>query len=182
MVCDRCIAIVKSELDKVGVAYKSVELGETTIPNKITTKQHKQLFTALKYFGFELMNSQKSKVIEKLKLVIVDLECNSDEDLKTTYSDYIRLIMNEKFIPLNTLHSEINGISIEKYIIKHKVDMVKELLQNKALSLNDIANKLHYSNVNQLTSQFKSITGMTPVHFREILQYKNLNQNRNTIM
>jgi YesN/AraC family two-component response regulator len=145
-----------------------VELGEVTIEKKITLAQHTKLSASLKQFGFELIDSRKNKLIEKLKRTIINLELHSDEELKTSHSDYISLSLNYNFISLNTLFSEIEGITIEKYIIKHKIELVKELLGHHDLNMTEIAVKMHYSNVAQLSGQFKSITGLTPLHFRQL--------------
>ncbi len=168
MVCNRCKTLVKTQLDKLGVHYFSVELGEVTIGKKLTSLQHKRLSTSLKHFGFELINHQKNELIEKLKRAINDLESCSDEDLNTSYSDFISLNVNDSFISLNTLFSEIQGITIEKYIIKHKIELVKELLEHNILNLTEIAVKMHYSSVAQLSSQFKSMTGLSPLHFKQL--------------
>jgi YesN/AraC family two-component response regulator len=168
MVCSRCKIIVKTELDKIGVQYINVELGEVTIKDKITSGQRTRLNTALQQSGLELIDDQENDLIDKLKKAIVDLEKHSDEDLKTTYSDYISLSVNDNFISLNTLFSEIKGITIEKYIIRLKIEHVKELLIYDDLNLAEIAVKMHYSNAVQLSRQFKSITGLTPAHFRQL--------------
>ena len=175
MVCSRCKTIVIAELDKIGVHYVTVELGEVTIKKKITARQHAQLYIALQQFGFELIDDQKNDLIEKLKMAIVDLEHYSDVDLKTSYSDYISLSVNDNFISLNTLFAEIEGITIEKYIIKHKIELVKELLVCNDLNLAEIALKMHYNSAAQLSSQFKSITGLTPSHFRQLRHTRNNN-------
>jgi AraC-like DNA-binding protein/copper chaperone CopZ len=179
MVCGRCKTIVIAELDKLGIQYVSVELGEITIKKKITSVQHNKLYDGLKQSGFELIDVKKNALIEKLKKAIVDLEHYSDEDLKTNYVDYISLSVNDNFISLNKLFAEIEGITIEKYIIKHKIELVKELLEYKDLNLSEIALKMHYSTAVQLSSQFKSITGLTPSHFRQLRHNRNLNPDSN---
>ena len=179
MVCSRCIMTVKSELDKMGIEYSLVELGEVTIKRKLSSSQHKKLLNALKKSGFELIDELKNDIIEKLKDALDDLEHNSDENLKTSYSDYIRLSVNDNFIYLNTLLADIKGITIEKFIITHKIELVKALLQNKSLKLDEIALKMRYSNVNKLSVQFKSITGLTPTHFRMLQQMENENFKKN---
>ena len=173
MVCSRCKKIVKAELDKMGIHYASVELGEVTIHKKLTAIQHTNLCDALQQSGFELLDDNKNDLIEKLKRAIIDLEQYSDEDLKTSFSDYISLRVNDNYISLNTLFAEIEGITIEKYIIKHKIELVKELLVYNDLSLAEIAIRMHYSNAAQLSSQFKSITGLTPSHFRQLRHTRN---------
>jgi AraC-like DNA-binding protein len=176
MVCSRCKTTVKTELDKLGIKYVSVELGEVTVRKRLTSMQHHLLYLALELFGFELINNEKNYLIEKLKRAIFDLEKYSDEDLNTSYSDFISLRVNDSFISLNTLFSEIEGITIEKYIIKQKIELIKELLEHNNLNISEIAVKMHYSNVAQLSSEFKSITGLTPLHFRQLrhISYNNL--------
>ncbi len=175
MVCNRCKATVKLELDKLGIRYASVELGEVIVMKKLTSEQFYLLHLSLEQSGFELISSGKNILIEKLMKAIFDLEMYSDEEMKTSYSDYISLRVNDNFISLNTLFSEIEGISIEKYIIKQKVEMVKELLGHNNLNITEIAVKMHYSNVAHLSGEFKSITGLTPLHFRQLrhISYKN---------
>ena len=175
MVCSRCKTTIKTELDKLGIQYISVEIGEVTIRKKLTSIQHHLLNVALEQFGFELINNEKNYLIEKLKRAIFDLEMYSDEELKTSYPDYISLKVNDSYISLNTLFSEIEGITIEKYIIKQKVELVKELLGNNNLNITEIAVKMHYTNVAHLSTEFKSITGLTPLHFRQLrhISYKN---------
>jgi AraC-like DNA-binding protein len=175
MVCSRCKTTIKTELDKLGIQYISVEIGEVTIRKKLTSIQHHLLNVALEQFGFELINNEKNYLIEKLKRAIFDLEMYSDEELKTSYPDYISLRVNDSYISLNTLFSEIEGITIEKYIIKQKVELVKELLGNNNLNITEIAVKMHYTNVAHLSTEFKSITGLTPLHFRQLrhISYKN---------
>jgi AraC-like DNA-binding protein len=170
MVCNRCKSIVKAELDKIGITFDTLELGEVNTTNEISPAQRTMLFNSLKLSGFELIDEHKNELIEKLKKAIVDLEHHSNEDLKTNYTDYISLSVNDNFISLNTLFAEIEGITIEKYIIKHKIDRIKELLVYNDLNLAEIAHKMHYSNVLQLSSQFKRITGLTPTHFRQLRQ------------
>jgi AraC-like DNA-binding protein len=175
MVCSRCKETVKTELDKLAVRYVSVDLGEVIIRKKLTSEQHHLLKSSLEQFGFELINNEKNYLIEKLKRAIFDLEMFSDEELKTSHSDFISLKVNDNFISLNTLFSEIEGITIEKYIIKQKVELVKELLGHNNLNITEIAVKMHYSNVAHLSSEFKSVTGLTPLHFRQLrhISYKN---------
>jgi AraC-like DNA-binding protein len=174
MVCSRCKTTVKSELDKLGIPYLSVEQGEVTTRKKLSSTDEHLLYHSLIQHGFELINSEKNFLIEKLKKAIFNLGMFSDEHLKTSYPDYISLSVNDSYISLNTLFSEIEGITIEKYIINQKVELVKELLGLNSLNISEIAVKMHYSNVGQLSSEFKSVTGLTPLHFRQLrhISYK----------
>ena len=106
MVCNRCKTTVKTELDKLGISFVSVELGEVVVKKKLTPVQHHLLFLALEQFGFELIKNEKNKVIEKLKKAIYNLEMYSDEELKTSCSDFISGRVNDNYISLNTLFSE----------------------------------------------------------------------------
>ncbi|MFO7656186.1 MAG: helix-turn-helix domain-containing protein [Bacteroidales bacterium] len=174
MVCNRCISIVKAELDSLGVQYDSVELGEVIMKKKMTDTNRSVLFNELKQSGLELVDDKKNIIIDKLKKAIVDLELYSDENLNISYRDYIRLRVNDNYISLNTLFAEIEGITIEKYIIRHKIDRVKELLVYNNLNLAEIALIMHYSSVTQMSGQFRRITGLTPAHFRHLRNSRNL--------
>src|SRR5665648_617453 len=128
MVCTRCELTVKSELDKIGISYDTVKIGEVGLNRKITSEQRIQLAAALQQNGFELIDDQKNELIERLKKSIIDLEHYSDEDLKTSFSDYISLIVDDNFISLNKLFAEIEGFTIEKYLIKRKIERIKDCL------------------------------------------------------
>ena len=175
MVCDRCKSIVIRELDKIGILYDKVELGEVNLKQKVKAVQHAKLYKALKLAGLELIDKNKNALIEKIKVAIINLGNFSDKDLKTSYSDYIRISVDENFVSLNKLFSQIEGFSIEKYTIKHKIDLAKELLILDEINIADIALKLHYRNAAQLSRQFKSITGLTPTHFKQLQKNNSIN-------
>ena len=179
MVCNLCIKTVKAELEEIGIQYVAVALGEVITKEKLTSVQLTKLNIALQKSGLEILTNQKNDLFEKLKRAIIDMEHNSDENLKTSYSDYISLILDDSFVSLNAMFSEIEGISIEKYIIQHKIELVKELLVYNDLNLVEIAHKMHYSNAAQLTRQFRSVTGLTPSHFRQLRQAWNVNPGSN---
>jgi AraC-like DNA-binding protein len=175
MVCNRCKTQIAEDLDKLGIQYTSVKFGEVNTKKVIAPLQLKKFKTALEKSGFELIDEQKNEMIEKLKQAITDLENYSDEDLKTSFMDFISLSVKENYISLNTLFAEIEGVTIEKYIIRHKINRVKELLVYDDLSLAEIAVKMHYSNVAQLSGQFKRITGLTPSYFKQLRHNKTIN-------
>jgi len=174
MVCNRCETTVKSELDKIGIQYDTVKIGEVSTREKVTSEQRAQLSAALQKVGFELIDDEKNELIEKLKKSIIDLENYSDEDLKTSFLDYISLRVDENFISLNKLFSEIEGVTIEKYIIKRKIDRIKELLVYEDFNLDEIAHKMHYSSTASLSNQFKQQTGLTPSHFKQLRSCKDI--------
>jgi AraC-like DNA-binding protein len=168
MVCKRCITLVKSEMDKLGFEYDHVEIGVVDLPVKINVSQRTALDAALKKHGFELIDDRNNELIIKLKNAITELELYSDEDLKTSFSDFISLSVNDSFISLNKLFAEIEGFTIEKYIVHQKIARVKELLVYDDLTLAEIANRFHYSSTAKLSSQFRRVTGLSPTYFRQL--------------
>jgi YesN/AraC family two-component response regulator len=177
MVCTRCKTTVKSELDKIGIQYDTVKIGEVTTKKEITSNQLSELSAALLLCGFELIDNSKYELINKLKKSIKNLEHYSNEDLKTNFSDYLQLSVDDNFISLNKLFTEIEGITIEKYIIKRKIDRIKEILAYDDYNLDEIALKMNYSNTAAFSRQFKHETGLAPLHFRQ-LRYPNKNINQ----
>ena len=170
MVSIRCKMVVKAELERIGLHYTSVELGEADIQENITPEQYELLNIALKKSGLELMDDKKSMLIEKIKTVIVELihYSDNDEELKINFSDYLSEKLQYNYTYLANLFSEVQGTTIEHYIIYHKIERVKELLVYDELTLTEIAYKLNYSSVAHLSNQFKKVTGLTASHFKKL--------------
>ena len=168
MVCIRCKMAVKSELERLALKYISVELGEVEIIREISSEQRIQLDAGLKKTGLELMDSRKSILIEKIKIIIIELIHYSDYPLKINLSDYLTSKLNYDYTYLANLFTEVQGTTIEHFFIFHKIERVKELLVYDELNLKEIAFKLHYSSVAHLSNQFKKITGLTPSHFKKL--------------
>ncbi|MCD6063316.1 MAG: helix-turn-helix transcriptional regulator [Flavipsychrobacter sp.] len=168
MVSIRCKMIVKSELDNMQLQYTNVELGEVEIREELNPKQYNQLKAALLTYGLELMENKKTIIIEKIKNIIVEMIHYSDNLPETNFSDYLSKKMNYDYNYLSNLFSEVKGITIEQYIIAHKIERVKELLIYDELTLTEIAHKLHYSGVAHLSNQFKKVTGLTPSFFKKM--------------
>jgi AraC-like DNA-binding protein len=160
--------VVKAELEKLGLHYRTVELGEAEIKDSISEEQRDQLDKALKKSGLELMDDKKSMLIEKIKNVIVELVHYSEEQPKINLSDFLSEKLNHDYTYLANLFSEVEGTTIEQFYIAHKIELVKELLVYDDLNLTEIAYKLHYSSVAHLSNQFKKITGLTPSHFKQL--------------
>ena len=165
MVCSRCKAIVRCELDKSGIKHGEVELGEITIPGRLTDKEHDSLLISLGRYGFELLDKQETNVIEELKKTIELLQ--NDQNMNINITDFITQRINYNYTSLKNLFSDVIGISFEKYITRQKIEHVKELLSEN-LNINEIVAKMHYSSVAQLSGQFKTITGLTPLHFKQL--------------
>lgn len=168
MVCIRCKMVVKSELEKLGLHYISVELGEAEIMENITREQLKLLDVGLRKTGLHLMDDKKSILVEKIKLIIIELVHYTDEQIKVNLSDYISEKLNMEYAYLTNLFSEVKGTTIESYYLAHKIERVKELIVYDELNLSEIAFKMHYSSVAHLSNQFKKMTGLSPSHFRNL--------------
>jgi len=160
--------VVKSEFEKLGLQTISVELGEVELQNEITESQKEVLLQNLHSLGFDLLDDKKSKTIEKIKTLIIDLVHHKNNELKTNLSDYLAENLNQDYNTLSNLFSEVENTTIEKYFISQKIEKVKELLIYNELSLSEIADMLNYSNVAHLSNQFKKITGFTPTSFKQL--------------
>lgn len=160
--------IVQSELERLGLHFILVELGEVEIKENLSSEKLTQLKTALLKFGLEIMEDKKSMLIEKIKNIIVQMIHYSDEAPVLNFSDYLSEKLNYEYNYLSNLFSEVKGITIERYIIAHKIERAKELLLYNELTLTEIASKLHYSNVAHLSTQFKKVTGLTPSFFKQM--------------
>ena len=168
MVCIRCKMVVKEELTKLGLHYTSVELGEAEILEKISIEQHEQFKSALLKSGLELMDDKKSVLIQRIKNVIIELVHYSEEPLVVNFSEFLSQKLDHDYTYLANLFSEVQGTTIEKFIIAHKIERVKELLVYNELNLTEIAYRMHYSSVAHLSAQFKKVTGLTPSHFKQL--------------
>ncbi|MBQ0147517.1 MAG: helix-turn-helix transcriptional regulator [Flavobacteriaceae bacterium] len=172
MVCNRCIMVVQNELDKLGLDVKNIKLGEVTLDKEPTTDEKNKLDKALILLGFELIDDKKSRVIEKIKNVIIDLVHHQDNNTKTNLSDVLSSQLHHDYNYLSNLFSEVEGSTIEKYFIAQKIEKVKELLVYDELSLSEIAFRLNYSSVAYLSNQFKKVTGLTTSYFKQIREDK----------
>lgn len=168
MVSLRCKMMVKEELKRLGLKYVSVELGIVEILEEITLDQRDQLRKNLLTSGLELLEDNRSILIEKIKNVIIEMIHYSDEVPKVNYSDHISKKLGYDYTYLANTFSEVKGITIQQFIILHKVERVKELIIYDELTLSEIAYKLHYSSGAHLSTQFKKITGLTPSYYKKL--------------
>ncbi len=175
MVCSRCRMVVRSELEKLGIHPITVELGEVEMAEQPSQNQLTLLDTSLHQLGFERIDDQKSRLIEKIKNIIVQLVHHSGETIDTNLSAYITSHIHHDYNYLSNLFSEVEGTTIEKYFIAQRIEKVKELLVYDELSLSQIADKLGYSSVAYLSNQFKKITGFTPTYFKSLKEHKRRN-------
>ena len=168
MVSLRCKMMVKEELKKLGLRYVTVDLGVVEIMENISIEQRNQLKANLLVSGLELLEDKKSILIEKIKGVIVEMIHYSSAVPKVNYSDYISEKLGYDYTYLANTFSEVKGITIQQFIIIHKIEKAKELLLYDELTLSEIAYKLHYSSVAHLSNQFKKITGLTPTFYKQL--------------
>ncbi|TKK66736.1 helix-turn-helix transcriptional regulator [Ilyomonas limi] len=168
MVCDRCILVVKQELEKLHIVPSFVVLGEAEIPDDTTAIQLQELHKNLAGVGFELLDDNRKKIIEKMKTIIIEHVHHDDADNKHNFSDILSKALHKDYSYLSALFSEVESITIEKYVINQKIERVKELLVYDELSLSEIAYQSGYSSVAHLSGQFKKITGLTPSHFKKM--------------
>src|SRR5690606_23692233 len=123
----------------------------------------------------ELLDQKKSILIEKIKNAITEMIHYSDLNIGINYSDYLSKKLNYNYTYLANTFSEVKGITIQQFIIIHKIERVKELLLYDELSLTEIAFKLHYSSVAHLSGQFKKLTGLSPTFYRQLKQKRKNN-------
>jgi AraC-like DNA-binding protein len=166
MVCIRCQMVVKSELEKLGIAYNYVKIGEVKTAKRLTKRQLGDLDVALRKSGLELMDDKKSILVEKIKAVIIELVHYRKDQIKVNLSDHLEAKLNHDYTYLANLFSEVKGITIEKFYLTHKIERVKELIIYDELTLSEIAYRMHYSSAAHLSNQFKKYTGLTPSHYK----------------
>ena len=175
MVSLRCKMMVKEELKKLGINYVVVDLGQVEILEDITEEQREQLGKNLMKSGLELLETKKSILIEKIKNVITEMIHYSDVLPKVNYSDYISEKLGYDYTYLANTFSEVKGMTIQQFIIIHKIEKVKELILYDELSLAEISYRLHYSSPAHLSNQFKKITGLTPSFYKKMKQKRDKN-------
>jgi AraC-like DNA-binding protein len=168
MVSIRCKMIVKAELEKLGIRFSKVELGEVELLGKVSQDQLERLNVALKLTGLEIMYDTQKILVERIKTIIIELIYINDDQIKINLIDYLCEKLNNNYLYLSRLFSKVNGITIEQFYLTNKIDKVKELLVYDKLSLTEIAFKLNYSSVSHLSNQFKRMTGLTPSHFKKL--------------
>jgi AraC-like DNA-binding protein len=168
MVSDRCKMAVKEVLKKSGLHFIVVDLGEVEVMENISPEQREKLAADLLCSGLELMDNKRAVLIEKIKNAIVEMVHHSNEILKTNFSDFISNKLEYDYTYLSNLFSEVQGTTIEQFIIAHKIERIKELIIYDELNITEIAWKMNYSSVAHLSNQFKKVTGLSPSHFKQL--------------
>ena len=168
MVSNRCKMAVKEELKKLGLHFIVLELGEVEIMETISQEQRNALKIGLVDSGLELMDDKRAVLIERIKNAIIEMVHHSDEMIKVNFSDYLSEKLNHDYTYLANLFSEVQGTTIEHFIINHKIERIKELIIYDELNITEIAWKMNYSSVAHLSNQFKKVTGLSPSHFKQL--------------
>ncbi len=168
MVSNRCKTAVKEELKKFGLHFIMVDLGVVDIMENISLEKRQLLKAGLLDIGFELMDDKRAIIIEKIKNIIIQMVHHTDENIKINFSDFLSEKLEHNYTYLANLFSEVQGTTIEQFIISHKVERIKELIIYGEHNVTEIAWKMGYSSVAHLSSQFKKVTGLSPSHFKQL--------------
>ena len=168
MVSNRCKLAVRDELKKLGLHFIVDDLGEVEIMENISMEKREMLKAGLLESGLELMDDKRAILIERIKNIIIEMIHHSDEVVKVNFSDYLSAKLDHNYTYLANLFSEVQGSTIEQFIISHKIERIKELMIYGELNITEIAWKMNYSSVAHLSSQFKKVTGLSPSHFKQL--------------
>jgi len=172
MVCNRCIKVVKEELEKLGFTVTEIELGDVEVKENLIAEDYDKIREVMNENGFELIEDSKKKIVEEIKKVIINKIHYSDEPGEENISSLLEEKLNKDYASLSKLFSSIENITIEHFVILQKIEKVKELLRYGELTLSEIAYKLGYKSVNHLSSQFKKHTGLTATEFKSTTSLK----------
>jgi AraC-like DNA-binding protein len=174
MVSLRCKMVVRDALTKMGLHYAVLDLGVVEIIEDISPEQRAQLRTELIKTGLLVLDSKTAILVDRIVTVIVELVHYSEEVPRVNYSDFITEKLGFDYTYLSNVFSEVKGMTIQQFIILHKIERVKELLLYDELNLKEISYKLHYSSVAHLSTQFKKVTGLSPSYFKHLKQLRSI--------
>lgn len=173
MVCQRCVKVVKEELQKANIPIAGIQLGIVSTASDLSDTQLEEVRNRLAQNGFELIDDKKTKLIEQVKTLIIEsIHHDQTKPEHLNYSDYLARKTMHEYGYLSQLFSSVEGVTIEKYIIFQKIERVKELLFYDEMTLSEIAFAMGYSSVQHLSGQFKKVTGFTPSYFKELKEQK----------
>jgi hypothetical protein len=168
MVCDRCKLAMKAELEKLRFHPLTIKLGEITLREEPTPSDIAIIAEAINPLGFELIDNKQKRIIEKIKSTVINTIHGPESDTRYKYSQILSEALNHEYSYLSKLFSEVEGTTIEQFIIRQKIEKVKELMVYDELSLSEIASRLGYSSSAHLSAQFKKVTGLPPSHFKNV--------------
>jgi AraC family transcriptional regulator len=168
MVCNRCILVVRQELEKLNMLPALVTMGEIQFTEPPSTQQLRLLNENLRSLGFEILDDQRQKQIEKIKTELIKKIQSGELEEHFSISKFLSKTLNREYSYISHLFSEVEGITVEQFFIMQKLEKVKELIIYNEMNLSEIAFRLGYSSVAHLSAQFKKMTGLTPSHFRKV--------------
>lgn len=172
MVSLRCKMKVEDELENIGIPFRKVELGMIELLQDISTDELKLLKTNLAKSGLLIIDDKRSILVEKIRITIIEMIHHSEDIPKVNNSDFISQKLGYDYTYLSNIFSETLGITIQQFIIIHKIEKVKELLIYDELNVSEIASRMHYSSTAHLSKQFKKITGLTPSYYKQLKQMR----------
>jgi AraC-like DNA-binding protein len=175
MVSLRCRMLVESELDALQVKHFAAELGSVETVEDINPELRQKLAGRLLVSGLELLGNRKAILIERIKNAIVELIHHSGEVSSRNYSSYLSEKLGYDYAYLSNIFSEVKGITIQHFIILHRIEKVKELILYDELTLTEISHRLSYSSVAHLSNQFKKVTGLSPSYYRRMKRRRTMN-------
>jgi YesN/AraC family two-component response regulator len=171
MVSLRCKMVVHEELLKLGLHEISIDLGKIVIQEEITKIQREEFRNAILLFGLELLDDKREILMEQVKNVVTELVHYTVEAPLVNFSVFLSAKLGYDYIYLANLFSELNGCTIEHFLIANKIERVKELLLEDEMNLSEISYVMHYSSVSHLSAQFKKVTGVTPSFYKHTCDY-----------
>jgi AraC-like DNA-binding protein len=173
MVCRHCIEAVKRTLEALDIQFDDVALGEVHFPGPVSAAQTEDFDQALKPLGFEVLSDKRTRIIEQVKTTLMEV-LRSEIPVDFRLSIFLQNQLGKEYSAISKVFSEVEGITIERYLILLKVERIKELMVYDELSLAEIADQLGYSSPAHLSGQFKQVTGLPPSHFKKIAAEKRL--------
>jgi len=168
MVCPRCIDTVRGVFNDLNIETSSIDLGEVMTRTNIAIPQKEELESILRDKGFELLEDNKSKLISRIKSIIIEQIHHSEEVLSVNFSSLLSGHLNHEYSSLSRLFSSVEGITIERFVLKQRIERIKEFIIYKELTFSEIAFRMNYSSIAHLSAQFKKETGMTPTQFKNL--------------
>lgn len=169
MVCDRCIKAVEQILTQCHIPFSHITLGQVVLPVSVPEDKHQMLSKDLRQAGFELIDDKKARIINTIKTTIIKVVHHAEQNEKQNWSEVLTKDLAYEYNYLSTLFSSVEGITIEQYIIRQRIEKAKELLFYDELNLSEIAYRLGYSSVAHLSAQFKKVTGMSPSQLKKAM-------------
>lgn len=176
MVCNRCLMAVEEVFENLKIETFSVELGEVETKNNLSKSELKNLSESLENLGFEILENQAKKQIEKVKTLIIQKISELDIAENFILSEFLVSEFHKDYSSISKTFSQNENVTLEQYFILQKIEKAKELLLYNEFNLTEIAGKLGYKSVQHLSSQFKNTTGFTPSEFKKLK-----NKNRKSI-